>query len=234
MQQLTRAGLALLVVALSAIMLAASVWQAKRGLDKQAIAEQRARADALQPAPFDPAAAYGQRVSVIGRFLGERQILLDSQVSNGRVGVHVWTPLQLMSGTLVLVNRGWLPAPADRSQLPPWQTPAGDVTLSGYWSRLPRAGMASENANCQSPQWPMRLVYPSYTELACLYDAPLADGIVQLGADAPHGFLRDWQLAGLTPSRHFGYAVQWLALTVCLWILTFIAWKRRERSPIQR
>ena len=234
MSVLKKALLVVLVLTLTAIMLAAAVWQTQRGLQKQALAEQRADAQAAAPSVFSAATAYGQRVQLTGEFDSARQILLDNQVRDGRVGVHVWTPLRLASGVVVMINRGWVPASPDRQQLPTWQTPDGAVSLHGFWTRLPRAGMAVANADCSAPQWPARMVYPNHGELACLYDAPLANGIVQLGADAPHGFARDWRLAGLTPSRHFGYALQWAALTVCLWILTFIAWKRRDRSPIKR
>lgn len=228
------AATGVVVVALTAIMLSASVWQAKRGLTKQQLAERRADAAKVAPVPFDAALAYGQPVALTGRFVADRQVLLDNQLVEHRNGVHVWTPARLADGGLVLVNRGWIAAAPDRQQTPSWDTPEGDVTLTGYWVRLPRAGVKVANENCAAPQWPARMVYPSHPELACLYDAPLADGIVQLDASAPHGFVRDWSVAGLTPSRHFGYAVQWLALTVCLWILVFVAWTRRDRSPIKR
>ena len=234
MQRMKRAALLLLIVALSTLMLAAMVWQAQRGLQKQALAEQRDSAEALAPAPFHSQAAYGQHVEISGRFYASKQVLLDNQLVEHRNGVHLWTPLRLADGSLVLVNRGWIPASPDRQQTPDWETPSQAVTLTGYWVRLPRAGVKVANTNCEAPKWPARMVYPSHDELACLYDAPLADGIVQLSPDAAHGFVRDWAVAGLPPSRHFGYALQWFALTVCLWILCLFAWKHRDRSPIQR
>lgn len=228
------AATGVVILALTAIMLSASVWQAQRGLSKQQLADARSDAAQLQPVPFDPALAYGQPVSVTGTLVTDQQILLDNQLVDHRNGVHVWTPMRLTNGDLVLINRGWIAASPDRRETPRWETPGGRLSLSGYWVRLPRAGVKVANNDCDAPQWPVRMVYPSHAEVACLYDAPLADGIVQLDPGAQHGFVRDWSVAGLSPSRHFGYALQWLALTVCLWILVLIAWKRRDRSPIKR
>lgn len=224
----------LLIAGLSAVMLSAAWWQFGRGQQKAAQAEQRARAEALAPVDLDPGLAWGQRVRVQGRFVPGQQVLLDNQVRNGRVGVHVWTPVELASGALVLVDRGWIAAPADRQQVPQWDTPDTPVDLSGHWTRLPRPGLRVDGEGCAPGPWPRRLVYPSLEDLRCLYDAPLAHGLVQLSPEAPHGFARDWTVAGLSPERHHGYAVQWLALTLALWTLTWIAWRRRERSPLKR
>lgn len=223
-----------LIAGLSAVMLSAAWWQWGRGQQKATLAEHRARADALAPVDFRPDLAWGQAVRLRGRLLGDRQILLDNQVRGGQVGVHVWTPLRLADGRLVLVDRGWLATPTDRDKVPAWQTPDAPVQLTGYWTRLPEPGLRVAGNSCETTDWPQRLVYPDFDDLDCLYDAPLAHGLVQLSPQAPHGFARDWSLAGLTPERHYGYALQWLALTAALWILTFIAWRRRERSPLKR
>ena len=53
-----------------------------------------------------------------GSYDGEHQFLLDNMSHDGRPGYEVLTPLRLTDGRTVVVNRGWLPLTASRSQLP--------------------------------------------------------------------------------------------------------------------
>ena len=52
------------------------------------------------------------------------------------------------------------------------------------------------------------------------------------GADAPLGYVRDWQPPGLPPIRHFSYAVQWWGFAVTLVVIWVIlsAPKRPART----
>ena len=118
-------------VALAAAACAAGIalgsWQAGRADEKRALA------------------ANVQRIMVMGEFLPERTVFLDNKVHAHRPGYEVVTPLRLAEGIHVLVNRGWVAAPATRDRLPEVQTPRGRVRIEGvvhpHLRRVARLGV---------------------------------------------------------------------------------------------
>jgi len=131
--------------------------------------------------------------------------------------------LRLADGALLMVNRGWLPQSGVRSELPALPTPAGLVSISGYWRALPRPAMRLGKGECVQPAaaarpWPRIVDYPTIEDLHCLYGEQVLAGELLLAADAPGGFARDWRAlpAEMPPARHYGYAAQWFAFAATL------------------
>src|SRR5512134_2150998 len=77
------------------------------------------------------AAAQAQRQELRGEFLERYTVLLNNKVNRGRPGYHVVQPLRTADGRHVLVNRGWIAAPAHREQLPHMRTRAGVHEVEG-------------------------------------------------------------------------------------------------------
>ncbi len=202
----------LLTLLLALGMVVAGCWQYGRGVQKQAMQLDRARsasgpAQALLDDVSAPARGQSRRVRLAGRYLPELSVLLDNQPHQGKAGVHAWTPLLLDDGRKLIVDRGWLPlgtvaAPA----------PAGHQQLEGQWKSLPQPGMRlGQNSSCALPR-PALVNYPDLAEVRCLFGDTTLDGLLELDAAAPGGFLRDWAQSGaneIPPARHFGYAAQW-------------------------
>lgn len=214
---------------------ALAVWQGQRGTAKQALLDQMAAA-AQAPAHTlmrgDKGGPVPQRVQARGRYDTAHQLLLDGQSHNRRPGYHVWTPLTLDDGGTVLVNRGWVPADADRRVLPEISVPSSKITVRGLWRELPQPGLRLDGVrNCpEAKTFPAVVSYPVRSELHCLLDRAVAAGVLLLDADQPFGFERDWPSAyvGLPPTRHYGYAAQWAVLGLTLLVL-FI---RSYRKPL--
>ncbi len=210
------------VVTALAVMLFGSLssWQMQRGQQKaDIIARQGNHSDAvIEVARASQLPTHRTRVELHGHWLATQEVLLDNKTNNKRNGVEVWTPLQLPdSDQLILVNRGWIAAPLRREQLPDTgELPRQPVAVRGYWRSLPRAGLATDDGQCSPAEagWPQRLNYPSHALLECLYQRPLANGIVLLDPQADNGFVREWADLGIPPQRHYGYAFQWAALMV--------------------
>jgi len=81
-----------------------------------------------------------KRLALHGEFLERYTVLLDNKVNRGRPGYHVVQPLRLADGRHVLVNRGWVAAPAHREQLPQLRTPPGQHEVEGrVLEHFPRA-----------------------------------------------------------------------------------------------
>jgi surfeit locus 1 family protein len=72
-------------------------------------------------------------VQLQGRWLPQHSVYLDNRQMNGKPGFYVMTPLALDgSDTVVVVQRGWVQRNfVDRERLPPVETPAGVVQVSG-------------------------------------------------------------------------------------------------------
>ena len=63
-------------------------------------------------------------------------------------------------------------------------------------------------------------------ELASALGAPLEPRILLLDPQAPFGYVRDWQPPGMSPLRHFSYAIQWWSFAA----LALIVWAVMQRG----
>ena len=190
-------------------------WQLHRGLSKQQWLEQfqAETAPTFTLSGNTPAPGAMQRAQARGTYLADRQLLQDGQSREGRPGYHVWTPLRLADGSLLLVNRGWIPQPATLVDLSTPPAPKAELAVTGWWRALPEPGIRVGEKICQSPaRFPAPVVYPQLEQLQCLLNQPVLPGLLLLDASDPHGFIREWAATGFPPERHFGYALTWYGL----------------------
>lgn len=116
-------------------------WQLGRAETKEARRAELAARSQLAPwhldgtAPLPTAEALAYRpVEAAGEYDAAHQMLLDNQVHDGQAGYRVITPLTLAGGDRpqqILVDRGWVPAPAERSHAPQVPVPQGPVLARG-------------------------------------------------------------------------------------------------------
>lgn len=207
-------------VPLLALLLWLGNWQWHRAAEKRALFEGFAAgtdATTRLPPPGAPPLARYRHVIVSGRYLPERQFLLDNQVHAEVAGYQVLTPFRLDDGRLLLVNRGWIPVGPDRRQLPELAVGSEPRTLRGRIDELPRAGIPMKAG--ASETWPRVLNYPERSELEAALAQPLFPQQLLLDAAASDAYVRDWQPPGLPPERHLGYAVQWWGLALTLAVI---------------
>lgn len=220
-----------------ALLLNLGTWQLRRAEAKEVMLATQVKVATAQPQDLQarlldgqPAQAlYGQPVEISGRYLGSRSFLQDSQVHEGQVGYHLWTPLATDAG-LVLINRGWLAGTADRSHLPEFTTPLEPQQLRGLWRALPQPGLYLGETDCDRSLWPRVVQYPRIRELECLLQTPVVDGIVQLAPDQSSGYVREWTAGLMPPAKHYGYAVQWFALALALTVIFIWVNVRRDSA----
>jgi len=226
-------GLTLLALLLGALFVRLGLWQWHRGVDRQAEWTRFARgADNLIAPGARPLAELPlfQRIAVSGELDGAHQFLLDNRTSRGRPGYEVLTPLVRGAAPRLLVDRGWVPFTGTRAHLPDvsFGRAAAAVELTGRIALLPSPGLASGRAAPSAADpWPKVTSYPEMSQLAAALGAPLSPRILLLDPAAPLGYVRDWQPPGLTPVRHFAYAIQWWAFAV----LTLVLWALLSRQP---
>jgi cytochrome oxidase assembly protein ShyY1 len=226
---------ALLALAAGALFVRLGVWQWHRGQDAEAAGQRFARgADRLVSvgaAPLADLPLY-QRVTVTGELDGVRQFLLDNRSYQGNPGYEVLTLLTRAGGTPLLVDRGWVPFSGSRARLPQVDvTRTGPVTLSGRLGLLPSAGLAFGRAPPEGA-WPKVTSFPTMDELAAALGQTLEPRVLLLDPQAPQGYVRDWQAPGMSPLRHFAYAIQWwcfATVTLLTWgLLSYRAQRRKH------
>lgn len=153
------------------------------------------------------------RVILRGSYDAAHQVLIDNRLYQEQAGYHVITPLQLAGSNMhVLVNRGWLPAPADHQHQPAAEVPAGEIELSGI-AVLPTQrffNLAPQPTSGWAPVW-QNLDIERFRS-AVPY--PLQGLIIQLDPTAPGGYVRDWPRPDERADRHRSYAFQWFGFAI--------------------
>lgn len=198
-------------------------WQVKRKAEKQTLFDRFENAPLLN---IGDALEQGERfalVSANGQFDTERHVLLDNRILDGRAGVHVLTPFTLEDGRSLLVNRGWLPLPADRRSLPEVPTDDAPRVITGRLNRLPSDGPRVGDADVLTTNnWPQLVTYLDLTTVEDALGLTLLPWLVQLDADQDEGFDgRQWRAAVMPPEVHGAYALQWfglMAAAIIIWI----------------
>ncbi|MDK9701544.1 MAG: SURF1 family protein [Sulfuritalea sp.] len=159
-----------------------------------------------------------------GRWLAAKTLFLDNKIHGSRAGYHVLTPLQL-SGTevVVLVNRGWVPAPRLRSDLPPIASPSGEVEIAGVTRNFETRTFELQNNPPQGAVW-QHVREADYRRLSGLDALPVI--LLQIGTDGD-GLIRDWGSPENPATRHYGYVVMWLAFALMAAAYGFFAWRKK-------
>lgn len=214
-------------------------WQLNRAQQKQELLTQYEAGQRTQVAitseNADSLSRY-QRVTVSGRYDPAHQILLDNMPSHaGRPGFRVLTPMQSSAGWL-LVDRGWLPLGATRSELPNVSVGAEERNISGTMDALPRAGLqlASPPIDTTAP-WPRVLSFPTPADLEQQLGHKLIPGVMLLDPSHSEGYERIWEAhLGFKPERHIGYAVQWFALAAAAAIIFILLGFRTKKATDER
>ena len=215
---------ALLIVAFSAL----GLWQLDRAAEKEATASLFEADGEYRTVRAGDTPELYERLAVRGRFLSERQVLIDNIVRAGRIGYFVITPLELtLDDRLLLVNRGWVAKQPDGDSAADLSVPADWQSLRGRAGRLPRVGIRPGPAFADSEGWPRTAVYPSVEDVAAELGADLWPFVLLLDADDASGFRREWRPEESGPMTHYGYAFQWFAMALAVAVLG--GWHLKKR-----
>ncbi|GAW85959.1 surfeit locus 1 family protein [Bathymodiolus platifrons methanotrophic gill symbiont] len=219
----------LVFVCLLALLLRLGFWQLNRAEEKREflISQQdRMQRDVFPIAKLlaDTKDIRYRRVILEGRYDVEHQFLLDNQVHNGKVGYLVLTPFILSAdGQSVLINRGWVLMNKDRRQLPDidFMPPQGKLSIAGVINNFPQVGLVLEGADEPGKGWPSVVQLINRQKINHKLNRSVLDFQVQLSADQPYGYLREWQVnTRIPPEKHMAYAFQWFALAATLTLLS--------------
>ena len=174
----------------------------------------------------------GRPAQVRGRWDSRLQVLLDNQIQDGRVGYAVFTALRVDGCACdLLVNRGWVGAPEERSQIPQVQIGSHAVAVKGVLAAPPSGGLGGRGGLEQLP-------IPGFyrAQQLDLATMPTTQGVrrlpfvLLLDPAAPDGFARRWQRHELRAERHTAYAFQWFTFALITAGL-YLGLNLRRRPP---
>jgi len=222
------------------VLLGLGTWQVERLQWKEGlIAERTARTTAppivlpaagTQLSPSALADLDYRHGTATGAFQHDREMYLAARTMQGSVGHQVITPLRLADGSVVLVNRGWVPDdrrdPARRAE---GQVP-GTVTVEGAIRAPGRQHWLQPDNEPDKNRW-------FWTDLGAMAQhagiAPDRLVPVFLEADAapnPGGLPIGGQTRVNLPNDHLQYAITWYALAVGLAVI-YVIYHLRLRRP---
>jgi len=227
--------LTLVLLVLALVFLRLGWWQMERKSEKQQLFNRFNDAPVMPlRQAFDTESRFA-RVEAYGSYDPERHVLLDNRILNGRAGVHVLTPFTLQDGTVLLVNRGWLPLPPDRRSLPEVPTAGGLRSVRGILNRPPEGGPRIGGADVLvQDHWPQLVTYLELGAIGTALETSLAPWLLQLDPAGPSDFEgRQWQAAVMGPEVHGAYALQWFSLAIAALVIWFILGFRRAKQQSQ-
>jgi surfeit locus 1 family protein len=173
-----------------------------------------------------------KQATISGHYDTTKQFLLDNQINAGKAGYFVFTPFKLENSTkAILVNRGWIPLIEPRATLPNVEFPAENKThLNGRINTFPSVGMKLDGANQPTKTNPAVVGLMNSKILATDLGYELFDFQLELDANSPNGFKREWAMAKIMqPEQHLGYALQWFGLAFALTVI-FIKFGLRKTA----
>ena len=222
-----RVAILLLALAVSALTARLGWWQLDRAAQKQSQQLAVSTRAALAPVPqsqlarrLEEVADQTHRVTTLqGQWLKVKSVYLDNRPMAGRTGFYLVTPLALDDGSVVLVQRGWVPRDLiDRSRLPPPPDAPGTVNVNGrlapalarlYEFDANATGLIRQNLDVQAFARETGLNLRPWVlvqqELAATERAASA---------TTDGLLRQWPATDIGLQKHYGYAFQWFSLSV--------------------
>lgn len=232
MQLRPSVALTLVLLPLAGLAVWLALWQLDRMNEKQDMFDQFENAPSLGLSEAVNDERAFAHVQASGQYETAWHLMLDNKMQDGRVGVHILSLFRPDQGVPILVNRGWLPLPPDRRNLPEFSTPSGHLVISGILNRPAEGGIQlGEPTRLDHLNGPLLITYLEMDEIERALGTDLSPWLIQLEARNDTGFgHRDWKPAVILPAQHRAYAVQWFALALAIVIIWLVlGWKRGQR-----
>lgn len=221
-------GATVLAVASIAILLGLGKWQLERRVWKESLIATVTARLARAPEQLPPRASWPQltpeanefvRVTFSAEFINGEEALVYTAGSAFRTDVHgpgywVFAPARLADGSIVLIDRGFVPAdrkePASRLQ----GVPHGVIDIVGVMRWPETRGMFTPADDPKSNVWYLR--DPKAIAAAKKWDATAPFYIEQEAPVPAGGWPKPGKLVVNLPDNHLQYAMTWFGLALGL------------------
>ncbi len=222
-----------------AVLIALGLWQLQRLAWKEDLiarieAGLAAPAVELEKLPADGRAFAYRRVRLAGELLAAGNFAYGALNLGGRLGASLITPMRLADGSVLLVERGWLP----EKELPPDEPAAlarpARAVVEGvlvYIGEERQRLFVPDNDPADR-----RFYWFDRRAITGLAGAPVAPFLLHAEtAEPPEVLATPLPVRADLPNRHLGYAVTWFGLAASLLVIYVVfgfrrGAERRDRS----
>jgi surfeit locus 1 family protein len=232
-----------------AILVGLGFWQIERMGSKQRLLARVEAGLAAPPKPLPPESEWASlkpkayeydKVRLTGTFLHDQELHVHgllTRESRGNappsteLGFYIVTPMRLQDGSVVLVNRGYVPTGRENPSTRQEGLLAGEQTIIGVMKAPQSQGWFVPDDDPAKNQWFTRDPAKMATALGLPRVAPF---IVDADATPVAGGL---PVGGKTimsfPNNHLQYAITWFALALGL-LGVFFVWARQQvKGPME-
>ena len=232
----------ILVLALFAALMVLGTWQVERLAWKESLLATITERMAASPVPLDEIIAIKadggdieyRQTRLEGRFLNDREQFFFATY-NGNTGYYVYTPLERADGSVILVNRGFVPVDDKDPARRPEGELSGEVSVTGLArDRLDEkpSSMVPDNDPAQNIFFWKDLDAMAMNAGIDKADGKLIDFFVDADATPNPGGL---PVGGVTiidmPNNHLQYAVTWYGLGLALLAVSGVILFRKPQEP---
>ncbi len=164
-----------------------------------------------------------------GEFLHDKELYVFTTSIEGMGGVHIYTPLKMADGEVIIVNRGWVPNNLKDPKTRPEGQVTGQQTVCGYLRLDRKQGWFKPDNNPGEDRW----FTPKIGEMAA------AAGVENVGPffleanndPNPGGYPVGGQTFVNIPNNHLGYAITWFGLAGSLLVVfSVFAYSQRRKK----
>ena len=169
-------------------------------------------------------------VKLKGRFDNEHYLLLDNRFYKSKPGFEVIQPL-ISHNRVILVNRGWIPLPLDRNNLPAIPSVTAEIQIDGEVNIPGKAIVLKADQLSAKKSWPQLIQSIDIKALTQLYseiDMKVDPWVLRQDPDDDPFYRREWLFFSLKPEQHYAYAATWFGLAFILLIIYIAAVTKRE------
>ena len=202
-------------------------WQIERAAHKANLMYKFDVEQAAIPSMLSIKSPDWSRVYVDGIFDASKQILIDNQIHNGKVGYKIFTPFIFDQERTVLVDRGWIPQGSSRADLPNINFIASASRIIATVTR-PEQGIVA-GSELLTDSWPKVSQTKAVAVLNSAYTESILDMVLVLDPGSNHAkeYIQIKPFA-ITPVKHYGYALQWFTMSIVLLGMFLFALKREQ------
>ena len=203
------------------------IWQIERAANKEGLLQDFNSEQESPPTRLTSQSPNWSRVFVDGVFDSSRQILIDNQIHNGKVGYKIFTPFRFDENKIVLVDRGWIGQGQSRSDLPQLNILEKKSRIIATVTR-PEQGVLA-GSELLTNEWPRVSQSKAVEVIASAFNEPILDIVLVLdpGSSQITEFIQIKPFA-ITPVKHYGYAMQWFTMSIVLLGMFLYALKRER------
>ena len=237
---------AVLLAVLLPTMLSLGFWQLRRAEENRSLLAQAEARRAVAPVLLSADMAADIRRVVVDR-LGvedwqlravmlkgrwrDEQFLLENQMHDGRNGYHVLAVMEMPGVGAVLVNRGWVVAPATRAELP--VVPAPVVGAQEIAELYMPPHIYGDEPLFAEAGWPKRIGRLQLSGVARELGQEILPVVIRLRDQSPSALTAQWPVVNIAPEKNTAYAIQWFAMSAAL-LLCYLAVSLRRTIETPR